>query len=375
MTTHSDQMVLAKRGKNESDPESSFSLESMKKLLEEVRTLNLPPTKSEATLFSVLGRSHHENPLTDALKFFMNPDEEHGFGSLFLEAFFACMPEGTNIPLDLNLASEPSREVVTGAGNKIDLIIPGPNWVLVIEHKIFHEVLNPLDEYQNFIKKSYPNRRWYFALLGIANDPQIQSWPWVPYHRFLKEIDNRHKKMTKLQNKTKWNLMLSDYLIHMRRLAGVTIMDQESISFVAKNYHQIHELSKHLENYRSWIHKRGIDSLHAILKDESLQTKMERWDGMWAIIFIPASLQGSQIRIILRDSGDMRLDIVTAPVIEWETIEKKLQSLRFITNTEDTGKRHWFGQTESYPDIESLLEGLVNAFQCLSMAPRKGATA
>lgn len=354
---------------------SSLSLESMENLLEEVRALNLPPTKSEATLFSVLGRSHHENPLTDALKFFMNPSEEHGFGTLFLEAFFACLPKGTVVPSDLHHADEPTREVVTGAGNRIDLIIPSSNWVLVIEHKIFHQVLNPLDEYQKFIKESFPNRICYFALLGISEDTQVQSWPWVSYQRFLNEIDIRHKKLSKLQNKTKWNLMLSDYLIHMRRLAGVTIMDQESIGFISKNYHQIHELSKHLENYRSWIQKSGLDTLHAILKGESLQTKMERWEGMWAIIFIPASLQCSQIRIILRDSGDMRLDIVTAPVIEWEQIEKELKSLKFVTNEKETGQRHWFGQKESYLDIESLLDGLVKTVQCLSKAPRKGVTA
>jgi hypothetical protein len=44
----------------------------------------------ERTIFSLGGRGYYENAASDLLAFFMKPDAEHGFGPLFLEAFWDC---------------------------------------------------------------------------------------------------------------------------------------------------------------------------------------------------------------------------------------------------------------------------------------------
>jgi hypothetical protein len=46
--------------------------------------------KKEKNLFSLGGRGHYENPITDLLKFFFDPSEEHNFQDLFLSSLFDC---------------------------------------------------------------------------------------------------------------------------------------------------------------------------------------------------------------------------------------------------------------------------------------------
>lgn len=110
-----------------------------------VEVLNFVHPPKEPTRFSLGGRGHYENPTSDLLAFFLRPDGEHGFRSLFLEAFFDCMNvdseklifEGVNV----------EREVETPEGTFIDVLIKGPNLLLVIENKIYSGQNNPFDSY------------------------------------------------------------------------------------------------------------------------------------------------------------------------------------------------------------------------------------
>ena len=42
----------------------------------------------ERTVFSLGGRGYYENAASDMLSFFLRPNAEHGFGTLFLLALF-----------------------------------------------------------------------------------------------------------------------------------------------------------------------------------------------------------------------------------------------------------------------------------------------
>ena len=107
----------------------------IEKLLVEVKAF-IQPVK-ERTLFSLGGRGYYENPASDLLAFFLRPEAEHGFGSLFLQAFLDCMQVSSR---DLSFTGVTvSRETQTKEGNRIDLVIQGPDWVLLIENKVYHD--------------------------------------------------------------------------------------------------------------------------------------------------------------------------------------------------------------------------------------------
>src|ERR671919_66715 len=69
----------------------------------------LPPTQ-ELTLFSISGRGYFENPTTDLLAFFFDPNQAHGFRDLLLRSFLTCM--GLEIPDPLDLSEPPQREEI-----------------------------------------------------------------------------------------------------------------------------------------------------------------------------------------------------------------------------------------------------------------------
>jgi len=71
----------------------------------------------EKTFFDVGARGHYENPTTDLLAFFIDPDEEHGLGDCFLRALLECVGGNRLCPeLTSNLTQEPQREVSAADG-------------------------------------------------------------------------------------------------------------------------------------------------------------------------------------------------------------------------------------------------------------------
>ena len=115
----------------------------------------------ERTIFSLGGRGYYENATSDMLAFFLRPDAEHGFGTLFLSALFECMGE-VAIPEITGATVE--REIQTAQGNRLDLQIRGKCWCLIVENKIWHIKNNPFDDYEAHAKLL--SKQTYFAILS-----------------------------------------------------------------------------------------------------------------------------------------------------------------------------------------------------------------
>ncbi len=104
--------------------------ETIKKLVQELKKFT--PPFIEKNIFSIGGRGHYENPISDILSFFIDPQDQHGMGDVFLRAFFHSLDE---CPETLHLNSTPRREELTKTGNRLDIVIESDNWILVIENK------------------------------------------------------------------------------------------------------------------------------------------------------------------------------------------------------------------------------------------------
>ena len=125
-------------------------------LLSEAKTI--PPLKIEKTVFSVGARGHFENPVSELLAFFIAPSEEHGLGDLFLRALIECARSEEALPSSVDVALEkaPDRQVVTTLGNKLDILLVGRDWTLVVENKIYAAPSNPLQDYANVRREGIP---------------------------------------------------------------------------------------------------------------------------------------------------------------------------------------------------------------------------
>src|SRR5699024_6639673 len=123
-----------------------------------------------------------EVPFANLLGFFFRPKESHRLGTYFLEALLKtpCYKilddDGSSLPVNLhpelktrvdNLKQEDIEvelEYRTAEDNRIDILIDAPEFVVCIEFKINHELNNPLQDYVNYVRKTYPNKRHFFVI-------------------------------------------------------------------------------------------------------------------------------------------------------------------------------------------------------------------
>lgn len=144
--------------------------------------------KREKTVFSIGGRGHFENPISDVMAFYLDPSEEHNFGTLFISSFLTVLGKNLEI-IEESPIEKIEREAVTLSGNRIDIVAASENWILVIENKIYHSLLNPLDDYELYVKAKYPNRDHILVVLslnGLSGIPD--NWNNILYQELIEEI-------------------------------------------------------------------------------------------------------------------------------------------------------------------------------------------
>lgn len=201
------------------------------KIIEETRRLQRP--RREKSVFSIGGRGHYENPISDILAFFINPQEEHGFGMLFLQSLFDCA--GIS-PSSLELVSCPNREQYTDAGNRVDLIAEGDSWVLVIENKVRHQAINPFKEYAEYVERTYNHKQPFYLLLAVQNEVSPTGWESVSWSTYINHIKKNIGDYLTSQNNAKWHVILREFILNIENEYGDTSMSKERIEFVKNNY-------------------------------------------------------------------------------------------------------------------------------------------
>ena len=232
-----------------------------------------PPLR-EKNIFSIGGRGHYENPISDILAFFCDHREEHRLSFLFLKSLFDCL----EISGSLEIISEPKREERTDDGNRIDLIIEGEKWVLVIENKIFHMPSNPFPDYEKFIDKKYKDmdKEKYYILLAPYEINQV-NWRFISYKKFINSIKNNIGTYLFKAN-IKWINFLIDFICNIENQIGVNVMDNAKVLFIDKNYDKINNLINMRQDYIIHIQKeiltiikgeRGLDGDEAYMKQHN----------------------------------------------------------------------------------------------------------
>ena len=96
---------------------------------------NLPKAVNrEPTFMEIAGYPHFENVCSNILAFYLQPMNEHGFGTLFLDVLSTLINEG--IAID-GQGVDVRREEITGNRKRLDLVIESDNYIIGIENKIY----------------------------------------------------------------------------------------------------------------------------------------------------------------------------------------------------------------------------------------------
>src|SRR2546430_5040149 len=101
---------------------------------------------TEANLLSLGAKGHFENPITDLLRFFLDPHEIHGLGGWFLQSLCGCLEQSTLGSLPERIVLVTRSQEWTDSGKFIDIVVEATSWVIAIEHKNWARLANPFDE-------------------------------------------------------------------------------------------------------------------------------------------------------------------------------------------------------------------------------------
>ena len=125
-------------------------LDFYKRINEVAKNLPELPKRPKKNFFDILGVERKETINSKMLAYFFNPNEEHGFGTLFFECLLKIISEKSNKSELESIFSAPFKvelEVATLSADKtenqlkrIDLLILGSNWSIIIENKLYHHL-------------------------------------------------------------------------------------------------------------------------------------------------------------------------------------------------------------------------------------------
>lgn len=265
--------------------------------LREAGDFSTPP--KERTLFSLGGRGHYENPVSDLLAFFMNPQAEHGLKTLFLAGFFDCLPvDVRSMRFD---GVTVGREIQTGEGKRIDLLVQSAGWVLLIENKIHHAVLNPFRLYEAFARELPGERNLHFAVLSPGEAKAPPGWYGVSYKRYCQALRSRFAAAVVDASFSKWQIFAREFILHLENELYQTAMTSEQAAFVEKHIVQIAQVQNLAKQYPEFLCAELQQALSTsagcdfTTKDEgwAIRCNSERW-GLTNLAFRPAMKEKSR---------------------------------------------------------------------------------
>jgi len=231
----------------------------------------------EKSIFDVGARGHYENPTTDLLAFFLNPEEEHGLGDCFLRALLDCVG-GKDQPA--RLIQEPQREVSAKDGKRMDLLLHGEDWGLLLENKIFSGQYNPFSEYEDYFDALCQERNWQHPMRVILS-PSGESqpkWTGLRYETFIAAVHNQLEQRD-AQFFGKWLILAKDFLLHLKNLTTEHEMDSNAVGFVFKHLPEIRELKNLHDQAIIALDKKILENLEKSIPEYSPYPWKTTWSG------------------------------------------------------------------------------------------------
>jgi hypothetical protein len=203
----------------------------------------------EPTFMEIAGHPHFENVCSNILSFYLQPSNEHGFGTLFLDVLATLVdPE---IAVD-GQTVEVRREVVTNAGNRIDLIIESDNYVLGIENKIYADTYNPFQDYSAHLESLSGGRRIYKVLLSLRSiQPSSQLYGFEPigYEVFFQKVLDKISLCCSIAREPHITFV-RDFIQTMQNLQQVTTLDRQRLEYFRNNHQNLAVLLDEVDGLR-----------------------------------------------------------------------------------------------------------------------------
>jgi hypothetical protein len=310
-----------------------MDVKQLQQLLDRIKTLP-SPEQPEPTLFSIGGRGYYENPTSDVLAFFCNSEGSHGLGNLVMDALFAALAklDTDSFPVDdFSLITEPEREVTTKNGKRIDLLLEGNEWVMVIENKIYHQQNNPFKTYQRHIqgcKQFHGKTPIYVVLSPKGGAPE--GWLSLSYPLLLDSLKENLAQAFMSQPLNKWLVLLREFILHMEGIMSEPTMPQETVDYVVKNLHAIQQVQTLKQDVVSGVQKTLLHQLQAAYPEQEVGTKLHHWHGYPVIRFYFESWSTKSDAVLFLDGREDKVYCIQYYASKIVTQEQKKVADEFL---------------------------------------------
>ena len=282
----------------------TLSIEEIRNSLKDLADMN--PTETEKTIFSIGGRGHYENPISDVLAFYLNTDEDHGFGNAVLKTLL----DSVGVTERPSLSESVLREAPTENQKRLDLVLVGDDWVMAIENKIYHEANNPFDEYEEHLAKTYPSKTPYFVLLSPKGDT-AEGWTSLGYDTFVANLKSNLGEILISNPFSKWGVFFRDFLINLSNYVKDASMDDERFNFLQENVNRIYELEAVKDEFFNSILATTQSQLTQALRGQEIKSQMYKWSPGPAFRFYPAKWPGqSNVTLHPMFKNDSKVEVL-----------------------------------------------------------------
>lgn len=285
-----------------------MDLHDLEELLTRIKSLPVSE-QIEANIFSLGARGHYENPVSDLLAFFIDPDAPHGLNTLVLGALLECLSS----PVDASLLSPPAREVMTQEGSRIDLLLESVEWAMALENKIWHQQNNPFTDYSRYLAQKFPDKKPMLVVLSPEGQAPA-GWTGISYGMFISALSPMLGMACVSSSLNKWHVLLREFILHLESLMGKNTIAPETEKFVLENLLKIQEVAllknavvKSLQEECLWFLTEYFSG-----SGHEVATVLNHWEGYPALRFgLSNWVSGSDVVLFLDRTPGRQFEVRT----------------------------------------------------------------
>lgn len=233
--------------------------------------------KREATFFDFAIRKHHENPTTELLSFFLDPNEAHGLNDTFYQGLIKAIQEEVS-PQDFGSFQDLAIEYVTDDNKRIDLWVETETTLIVIEAKINNQQNNPVKSYQKWAKERVKNTKKsiIYMILNVDGKTHFKDWTALSFEVLSHYIRDFLAKQSLNNPLNKWFILAREFLLHLENYTETVETNMEVINFVMGHYNNIQKLFELREKGYEAIKNHILNQLHASFENSTFKVIQEQ---------------------------------------------------------------------------------------------------
>jgi hypothetical protein len=340
-----------------------YDFTGLESLLAEARKYAIPP--KETTLFAVGGRGYYENPASDLLAFFLQPDAEHGLGNLFLSTFLELIVV-EHRQLNMKSCVSVLREAQTEDLSRIDLRIIGPDWCLLIENKIRHGQSNPFTSYEAHAKGLRKKEKTFLAILSPDGHSEADGWIGVSYEKYCLALRAKLAAMFFESPLSKWHVFAREFILHMENELYNPPMTNDQVAFVEKHADQIDQLQELAQQYRQFVCQELKVRLDKSVNRNTFNSWLDSWNGHSLVIRCKSQAWGDSDMVLFKLEGTGQKFFIRAYLEDGS--EPRLSNAKLALNDMqyESGRYPYWTSPAGYDSRDEAIDELCKLAQIVS---------